>query len=69
MHDRVKNSPPLTHSAEAKSNRVASKPDQLCMMSDFFRLFLFLQLNFFFKTNILEVRMPGLIWFQTVCVY
>ena len=49
MHDRVKNSPPLTHSAEAKSNRVASKPDQLCMMSDFFRLFLFLQLNFFLK--------------------
>ena len=39
MRDRVKNSPPLTHSAEAKSNRVASKLDQLCMMSDFFRLF------------------------------
>ena len=28
MRDRVKNSPLLTQSAEAKSSRVASKPDR-----------------------------------------
>ena len=30
MRDRVKNSPLLTQSAEAKSSRVASKPDRRC---------------------------------------